>query len=120
MYDFTEIQEFLIFILHGIIYCLFFEFFASIRKNFKSNIIITNIEDLSLVLIISVIFILSFIYVCQGIMRGYIVIGLLFGVIIYLLTIRKMCAIIFYRIIRKFKSFFTFLLKFVKKLSEAL
>lgn len=118
MHEFTEIQEFLIFLIEGAIISFVFDFFRSIRKNFNSNDIVTFIEDLIFLSIISVFIVVSIIYFCNGVIRFYIFLGIFLGIVIYALTLSKKCVIIFTVIIKLCKNFITFLLNILKKLGK--
>lgn len=118
MPEFTELQRFLFFLVEGVLISFLFDFFRGIRKNFKSGNIATHVEDFIFLTIASIIFIYSIILICDGVVRFYIFLGVTLGIAIYSLTISKKCVILFKYIIKIFKSFFTFLLKFVKKLGK--
>ena len=118
MQEFTEIQEFLIFLVEGAIISFVFDFFRSIRKNFDWNDIITYIEDFIFLSLSSILFIFSIIYFCNGIIRFYIFLGISLGIAIYTLTLSKKCVIILSNVVKLCKYFFTFLLKIMKKLGK--
>lgn len=118
MHELTDLQRFLIFFVEGMIFSVLFDFFRGIRINFKSGNIATLIEDFIFLTITSLFLTYTVIFISNGIIRIYIFIGLGLGSGLYFLTISKKCVIIFKNIIRLFKSFFTFLLKFVKKLGK--
>lgn len=118
MQELNEIQEFLVFFLEGIIISFIFDIFRSIRNNFKSNDIATYIEDFIFLSLASILFVFSIIYFCNGIIRFYIFLGIVVGIILYSLTFSKMCVIILNNIVKICKSFFTFLLKITKKLGK--
>ena len=118
MQELNEIQEFLVFLLEGVIISFVFDFFRSIRNNFNSNDITTYIEDFIFLSLASILFIFSIIYFCNGIIRFYIVLGTIVGIGLYSLTLSKKCVIILTSIVKICKSFFTFLLKIVKKLGK--
>ena len=118
MHNFTDLQMFVVFFVEGIIFSFLFDFFRGIRINFKSGNIATLVEDFVFLTITSVLLTYTIIFISNGIIRIYIFIGLVLGSSLYFLTISKKCVIIFKNIIRLFRSFFTFLLKFVKKLGK--
>ena len=115
MHNFNDLQMFVVFFVEGIIFSFLFDFFRGIRINFKSGNIATLVEDFVFLTITSVLLTYTIIFISNGIIRIYIFIGLVLGSSLYFLTISKKCVIIFKNIIRLFRSFFTFLLKFVKK-----
>lgn len=118
MYEINEIREFLIFFLEGALISFIFDFFRSIRKNFKNNDFATFIEDFIFLSLISIIFIFSIIYFCNGNIRFYIFLAIILGIITYILTIEQKCVILLSSFVKIFISFFTFLLKIVKKLGK--
>lgn len=118
MHNFTDLQMFVVFFVEGIIFSFLFDFFRGIRINFKSGNIATLVEDFVFLTITSVLLTYTIIFISNGIIRIYIFIGLVLGSSLYFLTISKKCVIIFKNIIRLFRSFFTFLLKIVKKLGK--
>ena len=118
MHEFSELQMFFIFFAQGTVFSFLFDFFRGLRKNFNAGNVITLVEDFIFLTIVSVIFIYTVIFVGNGIIRIYIFLGLTSGSIVYFLTISKKCVIIFKNIIGIFRSFFTFLLNFVKKLGK--
>lgn len=118
MNEFTELQQFLIFLIEGAIISFVFDFFRSIRKNFSSKDMTTYIEDFIFLSMVSILFIFSIIYFCNGIIRFYIFLGIIIGIAIYTLTLSKKCVIILNNVVKLCKSFFTFLLKIIKKLGK--
>lgn len=80
---------FIIFIINGIIIGFLFDCFRIIRKSFKTSDMITYIEDI-LFWIIAGITTLYFIFIYNnGEIRFYIFLGILIGILFYMLTISK-------------------------------
>lgn len=84
-----QLYSFTIYIISGIIIGIFFDVFRILRRSFKTSDIITYIEDI-LFWIFSGIFLLFVVFKFNnGEIRSYIIIGLLCGILIYMLTISK-------------------------------
>lgn len=95
---------FLIFILNGLLIGIVFDIFRILRRSFKTPNIITYIED-ALFWIISVSIILYSLFVFNnGEIRGFIFIGLLFGIALYMLFISKTIIKIFVKIVTFIKN----------------
>ena len=78
---------FLIFTLNGVLIGLLFDFFRILRKTFKTENIITYVEDI-VFWILSGISIIFFMYkFSDGSLRFFIFLGLCFGIILYMLTL---------------------------------
>lgn len=118
MQDLNEIQEFLLFFAEGIIISFIFDIFRSIRNNFHTNDLVTYIEDIIFLSIVSLLLIYSILFFCNGVLRLYIFLGIFFGIGLYILTLSKKCVIILTGIIKICKNLFTFLLKIIKKLGK--
>lgn len=85
----NQLNSLFIFILSGIIIGIFFDIFRVLRKTFKTPDFITYIED-ALFWILTGFFLLVIIFVFQdGQIRNYTILGLIIGIIIYVLTISK-------------------------------
>lgn len=80
---------FLIFIINGVLIGLVFDIFRILRKTFKTTDFITYIEDITfwiLAGLITLYFIFTF---NNGEIRLYILLGIVLGILIYMLTISK-------------------------------
>ena len=85
----NEFQEFLLFVIEGALICFIFDIFRSIRNTFSAKGILIQIEDIVFLSIASAIFLYSVLYFCNGIIRLYFFIGLIVGILFYILTIGK-------------------------------
>lgn len=85
---------FIHFLILGIVISMLFEIFRRLRKNIKTLDIITFIEDCIFLFISGFLFILNIILINNGIFRFYMLIGSIFGVGIYTLTLRRVYVII--------------------------
>lgn len=106
---FGELTTFIIYILSGIVICLFFDVFRVLRKSIKTSNLITYIEDTIFWVIVGSFLIWEIFTLSYGELRSYIFIGLLLGGTIYLLTISKYFIKINVKII-------TFLKKLIRKI----
>ena len=85
-----QMYSFLAYILSGVLIGIFFDIFRILRKSFKTNNIVTYIQDI-LFWIVTGLFILYVIFKFDnGELRSYIFIGLLLGMVLYLLLFSKM------------------------------
>ena len=85
-YQFTS---FIAYTILGIISCIVFDLFRSIRKNIKTPNHITYVEDLIFWLIISLLLLYVIKFQNNGEFRIYYIFALLLGTIFYYLTISK-------------------------------
>lgn len=81
---------FLIFVLDGIIIGVLFDFFRILRKSFVTGNIITAIEDIIFWLLSGILILYSIFTYNNGIIRGYMFLGVLCGALLYMLTISKL------------------------------
>lgn len=95
MYNFSQEQVFILFLSIGIIIGLLLDFFRSIRKVIKTSDTITTIEDIIFITLSSIMIISGIIKLNNGEVRLFLFIGILMGLLIYILTISDMCVIIF-------------------------
>lgn len=84
-----ELHIFLTSIYGGIIAGLVYDLYRTIRYHSKPNKFITYIQDFLFWLIITYVFFYTLIKINWGQIRGYIVLGFLMGVIIYIITFSK-------------------------------
>ena len=101
----SQLYTLICFILTGISIGILFDIFRIIRKSFKTLDIITYIEDFIFWFLTGLILIFSIILFNNGILRGYIFIGIIFGIIIHILLISKF-----------FVNFFVIIINYVKKI----
>ena len=114
MYNFTQAQIFILFIILGISIGVLFDFFRAIRKTFKTTNFITYLEDTIFMAIVGILLINALIVINNGELRFFIIIAIFFGVGFYFLTITKICFNLFYGIMKIFKKMLNFP-KFIKK-----
>ena len=80
---------FLIFILNGFLIGLLFDTFRILRKSFKTADFITYLEDICFWIMAGSIILYSIFKFNNGELRGYIFVGILCGVLIYMLMFSK-------------------------------
>ena len=85
----NQAYTFIIFILIGMIIGILFDFFRILRKTIKTKDFVTYIEDILFCMLTGIILIYSIFIFNSGEIRIYLFIGLLFGIIIYMLSISK-------------------------------
>lgn len=106
MYSFSQSQLFVIFFIIGVSIGLFFDFFRALRKVFKTPDIITKLEDLIFLGISGIFLIYNVVKLNNGELRLFIFIAVFFGILIYSLTISKICVIILSIIVDLWKKIF--------------
>lgn len=104
---------FLIFVLNGFIIGLLFDFFRILRKSFKTADILTYCQDI-LFWILTGLLTLYFIFVFNnGEIRIYIFLGILIGIILYMLLLSKYIILINVYILNKIKMCIKLILKII-------
>ena len=119
----SQLYSFLIYLISGIIIGIFFDIFRILRRSFHTPDIITYIEDILFWLFTGLFLILVLFKCSDGQLRFYNIIGLLTGVVIYILTVSKyfikinVIIITFIKnIVYKIISFILYPIKFVLKI----
>lgn len=111
---------FLIFVINGIIIGLVFDFFRILRISFKTKDFITYIEDIIFWIITGIILLYSIFVFNNGQIRLFMFIGVVIGVIAYILLLSKYIIKINVFIINGLKKIilipFNFLYKIIKKI----
>ncbi len=110
---YNQISCLLLFILIGILIGLIFDFFRILRKSFKTNVIITTIQDILFWLITGFILLFSIFILNDGAIRLYMFFSLFFGIYLYLVTFSKIIIKYLISIISFFKKILSIPLKFI-------
>ena len=84
-----QLTIFIYFIITGMILGIIFDIFRILRKSFKTSDIITNIEDIIFGITTGIILLVSIFLFNNGELRLFIFIGIIFGIIMYMLLISK-------------------------------
>ena len=115
----NEIYIFLLFILTGMSIGILFDIFRILRKSFKTIDFITYIQDFLFWLLAGAILLYSIFSFNNGELRGYIFIGVILGIILYMLILSKYFVKISVAIINILKKIIytpiKFIINFIKK-----
>lgn len=115
----NQLYIFLLFILTGIVIGIVFDIFRIFRRSFKTNDIITYVQDFLFWLVTGCILLFSIFTFNNGELRGYIFVGIILGLILHLLILSKYFIGIFVKIINLLKKIMGYplhlLLNFTKK-----
>lgn len=104
---------FFVFIINGIIIGLLFDFFRILRKTFKTKDIITYIEDFLFWILTGITLLYSIFTFNNGEIRLFMLLGVLLGVIIYMIFISSYIIKINVVIINFIKNIISKILKFL-------
>ena len=85
----AQLYTFFNFILTGIVIGILFDIFRILRKIFKTLDIITYIQDFIFLILTGFIMLYSIFTFNNGDIRGYVIIGITLGIIIYILLLSK-------------------------------
>ena len=78
---------FIVFSLTGVVIGLLFDFFRILRRSFKTSNIITYFEDVLFWILAGVLILYNIWYFNNGEIRIYMFLGIIMGVLIYMLTL---------------------------------
>ena len=82
----SQVYIFIIFILNGILIGILFDLFRILRKCFKTSDIVTYIEDIIFSIFTGILILYSIMKFNNGEIRFYLFLGIILGLIFYLLT----------------------------------
>ena len=91
---------FLVFSLTGIIIGILFDFFRILRRTFKTLNFITYLEDILFWILTGFLILYNIWYFNNGEIRIYMFLGIILGVLIYMLTLSSLLIKIFSKILR--------------------
>ncbi len=111
----NQLYTLLYFILVGIIIGILFDIFKVIRKCFKTSDFIIYIHDFLFWILAATILLFSIFMFNNGELRAYIFIGIILGIIVYLLIFSKYLVKILVNIIDFFKRIIAYPIKLIKK-----
>lgn len=89
---------FLVFSLTGVIIGILFDFFRILRKTVKTSNFITYVEDVSFWILTGILILYNIWYFNDGEIRIYMFLGIIMGILIYMLTLSKLLILIFSKI----------------------
>lgn len=87
--NFEQLSSFIIFTIIGVIISIIFDIFRILRKTFKTPDLITYIEDIIFWILTGLIVLFSIFLFNNGELRLYIFIGIIIGIVLYMLFISK-------------------------------
>ena len=99
----NQLVQFFLYVVSGMAISIFFDIFRVLRKSIKTSNIITYIEDTIFWVIVGLFLIWEIFTISYGELRGYIFIGIVLGIILYLVTISKFFIKINVKILNFFK-----------------
>lgn len=112
----SQLYSLLIFTITGIIIGVFFDIFRILRRSFKTPDIITYIEDILFWIFTGVFFITVLFKFNNGEIRSYVLLGLIFGIIVYMIIISKYFIKINIKIIKIIKKTLAYPIKIILKI----
>ena len=104
---------FFIFTLNGVFIGFLFDIFRILRKSFKTNDLVTYIEDISFWILTGITILFSMYKFSDGELRIYTIIGIVLGTIIYMLSISRYVINIFVCIINILKRIIEFIIRII-------
>ena len=109
----NQVYLFLVFTINGIIIGVIFDLFRILRKSFKSNDIITYIEDIVFWVMSGLSILFCMYKFSDGELRGYTLLGIIIGSTLYFLTVSTYIIKISVYIINKIKIFISLILNLI-------
>ena len=91
---------FLVFSLTGVIIGILFDFFRILRRTFKTSNFITYLEDVLFWILTGVLILYNIWYFNNGEVRIYMFLGIILGILIYMLTLSSILIKIFSMLFR--------------------
>ena len=117
-----QLYTFFIFTFSGVAIGIFFDIFRILRKSFNTSNCVTYIEDFFFWLITGFFFLYILFKFNNGQIRIYILVGLILGIILYILTISKYFINISVSIIKVLKKVLTYpimlVYRYTRKISK--
>lgn len=110
----TQANLFLIFIINGILIGILFDIFRILRKSFKTNDIVTYIEDTLFWIISGIIILYSIFIFNNGEIRLFIFLAILLGIVVYIFLFSKYFIKINLLIIATIKKIISFIWQIIK------
>lgn len=109
---------FIIFTINGIIIGILFDIFRILRKTFKTNDIITYIEDIVFWIITGIIILYSMCVFCNGELRFFMIMGIIIGVALYIVTLSKYVIKVSVYILNIIKKAIVYPVKIIYKMTK--
>ncbi len=109
----NQANLFIMFSLVGMIIGLLFDIFRIFRKTFKTKDIVTYLEDIVFWILTGIIIIYSMYRFCDGELRFFMIVGIIFGTTMYILTLSKYIIIFFTIVINVVKKIIIYPIKLI-------
>ena len=124
---------FIVFSLTGVVIGILFDFFRILRRSFKTSNIITYVEDVLFWILTGVLILYNIWYFNNGEIRIYMFLGIIMGLLIYMLTLSNIIVSLFSKILKMlirileipfktiisiFHKIITIIIKIVNKLTK--
>ena len=90
---------FIVFSLTGVVIGILFDFFRILRRSFKTSNIITYVEDVLFWILTGVLILYNIWYFNNGEIRIYMFLGIIMGLLIYMLTLSNIIVSLFSKIL---------------------
>ena len=91
---------FIVFSLTGVVIGILFDFFRILRRSFKTSNIITYVEDVLFWILTGVLILYNIWYFNNGEIRIYMFLGIIMGLLIYMLTLSNIIVPLFSKILK--------------------
>lgn len=104
---------FVIFVINGILIGFLFDVFRIIRRTFKTTDLATYIQDIAFWIIAGIITLAFIFYYNNGEIRFYVLLGIILGVLSYILTISKYVIQVSVKIINYIKKIISTIINFI-------
>ena len=91
---------FIVFSLTGVVIGILFDFFRILRRSFKTSNIITYVEDVLFWILTGVLILYNIWYFNNGEIRIYMFLGIIMGLLIYMLTLSSIIVSLFSKILK--------------------
>ena len=116
----SQLYLLLIFIISGIAIGIFFDIFRILRKTFKTSDFVTYIEDVIFWILTGIFFLVVLFKFNNGEIRNYVILGVIIGIITYMLTVSKYFIKISVKIINIIKKILTIPIRIILKIFKPL
>lgn len=91
---------FIVFSLTGVVIGILFDFFRILRRSFKTSNIITYVEDVLFWILTGLLILYNIWYFNNGEIRIYMFLGIIMGLLIYMLTLSNIIVSLFSKILK--------------------
>lgn len=116
----NQLTQFFLYIVSGMAISIFFDIFRVLRRSITTSNIVTYIEDTIFWIIVGLFLIWEIFTISYGELRSYIFIGIILGIILYLVTISKYFININVKILNFFKKIILKIKNVIKNISSHL